>query len=100
MEATGIYHTKLAVALHNAGIFVSVVNPLCIKNYSRMLMKRTKTDKADSSLILDYAESQTLEEWKPKETYCIEVQQLFTMLESKRKAAAKAEETEVGESAN
>lgn len=85
MEATGIYHTRLAVALHNAGIFVSVVNPLCIKNYSRMLMKRTKTDRADSSLILDYAESQTLEEWKPKETYCIEVQQLFTMLESKRK---------------
>lgn len=85
MEATGIYHTRLAVALHDAGIFVSVVNPLCIKNYSRMLMKRTKTDKADSSLILDYAESQALEEWKPKETYCIEVHQLFTMLESKRK---------------
>lgn len=85
MEATGIYHTRLAVALHNAGIFVSVVNPLCIKNYSRMLMKRTKTDKADAELILNYAESQNLEQWKPKETYCIEVQQLFTMLESKRK---------------
>ena len=85
MEATGIYHTRLAVALHNAGIFVSVVNPLCIKNYSRMLMKRTKTDKADAELILSYAESQNLEQWKPKETYCIEVQQLFTMLESKRK---------------
>ena len=38
MEATGVYHTRLAYALHEAGIIVSVVNPLVIKNFSRMRM--------------------------------------------------------------
>ena len=56
MEATGVYHTRLAYALHEAGIIVSVVNPLVIKNFSRMRMASTKTDRADAELIMEYAE--------------------------------------------
>lgn len=56
MEATGVYHTRLAYALHEVGIIVSVVNPLVIKNFSRMRMARTKTDRADAELIMEYAE--------------------------------------------
>ena len=35
MEATGIYHLKLAYALYEQNIFVAVVNPLSAKNFSR-----------------------------------------------------------------
>lgn len=87
MEATGVYHTKLAYFLYENHISISVINPLTIKNYSRMQMKRTKTDKSDSKLILDYAEmiGEELEKWSPKPDYCIEIKQLYSLLENKNK---------------
>ena len=71
MEATGVYHTRLAYALHEAGIIVSVVNPLVIKNFSRMRMARTKTDRADAELIMEYAEREDPPAWEPAEAECI-----------------------------
>ncbi|WCR54376.1 MAG: hypothetical protein PG981_001398 [Wolbachia endosymbiont of Ctenocephalides orientis wCori] len=35
MEATDCYSEALAEFLHNAGHFVSVINPYCIKSYAR-----------------------------------------------------------------
>lgn len=85
MEATGVYHTRLATFLYNRGLKVSVQNPLSVKNYARMCMKRTKTDKSDAKLILDYGKmfGEELDLWKPKPDWCIEVQQLYSMLEYK-----------------
>lgn len=85
MEATGVYHTRLAAYLHTKGIGVSVVNPLSAKNFARMLMRRTKTDKADSKLLLEYGETMELEMWEPREQWCVEVQQAYAMLESKNR---------------
>ncbi len=55
MEATGIYHTKLAYWLHQEGFSVSVINPLIIKSYSNSKLRRVKTDSSDSKLIAQYA---------------------------------------------
>ena len=85
MEATGVYHTRLASYLYSKGIRVSVVNPLAAKNFARMLMRRTKTDKADSKLLLEYGETVDLEPWEPREPWCVEVQQAYAMLESKNR---------------
>mgnify|MGYP000033051207 CR=1 FL=1 len=38
MEYTGAYYEPIANALHNQGIFVSVVNPLLIDDYSACLI--------------------------------------------------------------
>lgn len=54
MEATGVYHLKVAIKLDTKGFSVSVVNPLIIKRYSQMKMRRVKTDKADSKIIAEY----------------------------------------------
>lgn len=54
MESTGIYHTKLAYKLSAAGFKVSVVNPLIIKRYSQMHLRRVKTDSVDAKLIAEY----------------------------------------------
>ena len=35
MEATGVYYEALALALYEAGLQVSVVNPPCIKGFER-----------------------------------------------------------------
>ena len=81
MEATGNYHCALAYYLHENGVAVSVVNPLVSKNYARMLMRRTKTDKADASLLMEYGEHITLFPWKPAEPYQVELKQLYGMKE-------------------
>lgn len=85
MEATGVYHTRLAYYLYHKGIDVSVVNPLAAKNFARTLMRRAKTDKADSKLLMEYGETMDLEPWAPRETWCVEVQQTYALLESKGK---------------
>ena len=65
MEFTGIYHLRLAKFLYSKGIAVSIVNPLRIKRFSQMHLRRNKTDKADAQMISLYAQKQDVELWKP-----------------------------------
>ena len=54
MEATGAYHLPLLTSLKQAGIFVSVINPLAMKKYSSMAIRKGKTDKLDAIRIATY----------------------------------------------
>ena len=54
MEHTGRYYEPVAQQLHDAGIFVSAVNPLLIKEYGGNSLRKVKTDKADSLKITRY----------------------------------------------
>ncbi len=81
MEATGVYHLRLAYALNKIGVFVSVVNPLSVKNFSRAIMCRTKTDKADARQLVDYARRMELTEWRPTPDGYIRIQQIYRSIE-------------------
>lgn len=54
MEATGIYYEQAAEYL-SAIYTVYVINPLKIKEYAKSQFSHTKTDKADSKLIAEFA---------------------------------------------
>jgi transposase len=54
LEHTGRYYEPVAQLLHDAGIFVSAVNPLLIREYGNNSLRRVKTDKADSLKIARY----------------------------------------------
>ena len=54
MEHTGRYYEPVAQFLHDAGIFVSAVNPKLIKDYGNNSLRKVKTDKADSRKIAKY----------------------------------------------
>jgi len=54
MEATGVYHLKVAVYFQKKGYNVSVINPLITRRYSEMKMLRAKTDPVDSRTIAEY----------------------------------------------
>lgn len=54
MEATGIYHTKLAYMLCENTFKISVLNPFVIKKYAEMNLMRVKTDSVDAKLIAQY----------------------------------------------
>ena len=81
MEATGVYHLPLAYHLHKHGVFVSVVNPLSVKNFSRAVMCRTKTDKSDARLLVEYALKMDLEEWRPTSDNYVRIQQIYRSIE-------------------
>lgn len=48
MEYTGIHYKLITNALHNAGIFVSAVNPLLINDYATNRVGKVKNDKKDA----------------------------------------------------
>lgn len=81
MEATGVYHLRLAYALTQLGVFVSVANPLSVKNFSRAVMLRTKTDKSDARLLVEYARKMDLEKWEPTSDNYIRIQQIYRSIE-------------------
>ena len=65
MEATGRHSLGVALALHDAGHVVSVVNPAQIRDFARTKLGRNKTDKVDAALIREYTELFKPEPWTP-----------------------------------
>jgi transposase len=82
MEATGTYGEALAVYLQAAGHLVSVVNPAIIKAFAATEMSRTKTDKADASLIARYCHKHHPSAWSPPPPEISELQALVRRLEA------------------
>ena len=69
MEATGVYHAQLANFLFDKQISVAVVNPLVIKRFIQMNLRRIKTDKADAEMICKYAQINDLQLYAPAPLY-------------------------------
>lgn len=65
MEHTGRYYEPVATWLSDAGIFVSAVNPILIKDFGDDSLRTPKTDKADSKKIARY----TLDRWANLKQY-------------------------------
>ncbi|QWT19177.1 IS110 family transposase [Bacillus sp. NP157] len=63
MEATGIYHLDLAIALDRAGLPVSVINPRSAKRFAQLKLKGTKTDTIDAGLLAEYGEALKPARW-------------------------------------
>ena len=55
MEYTGYYHAPVALALHESGIYVSVVNAMLVHDYGNNSLRRAKTDKMDAVKLANYA---------------------------------------------
>ena len=54
VESTSVYHFPVVSYLQENDIFVSVINPLIIKKYVSMDIRKVKTDKADSLKLASY----------------------------------------------
>ena len=81
MEATGVYHLGLAVYLYERGIAVSVVNPLVIRRFTQMHLRRAKTDKADAEQIALYGSTNDPALWQPDPEAVTQMRQLYAMIE-------------------
>lgn len=65
MEATGVYYERVATALHDAGVKVSVVNPGCVKSFGQSENIRNKNDAVDAGLIARYCIAMHPLAWEP-----------------------------------
>jgi transposase len=70
MEATGVYHEKLAYYLSDQAHQISIVLPNKISNYFRTLDIKTITDKTASQAICRFGLERKLDVWqKPKKIF-------------------------------
>jgi transposase len=65
LEATGTYGDGVALALHEAGYTVSIVNPAAIHAYAASQLMRAKTDAVDAALIAEFCRTQRPPAWTP-----------------------------------
>ena len=54
IESTGCYHINLFSFLSSAGVLCVIVNPLLITNFTRLSLRKTKTDKKDALTIAQF----------------------------------------------
>lgn len=91
MEATGCYHHRLSMFLYAKGVAVSVLNPVIIKRFIQMKLKRIKTDKNDAFMIYNYACEQALYPWYPEAEYIVSSKEILSLIQtySKQSTALK-----------
>jgi transposase len=65
MEPTGTYHEAAALALADAGLVVSLVNPAQLRSFADGIGVKNKTDKEDSAVLARYGEVQKPAPWQP-----------------------------------
>jgi transposase len=82
LEATGGYQEAVAIALHDAGFAVSVLNPSAIAAYGQSQLRRAKTDPADAALIADYMRTQSPPAWTPPPVEARQLQALVRRLDA------------------
>jgi len=76
MEATGVYHEKLANWLHERSKKVVIVLPNKISNYARTLDIKTVTDKTAAEAISRFGLERNLETWQPPRQIFRKIKQL------------------------
>lgn len=76
MEATGVYHEKLAHWLHGKSEKVAVVLPNRISNYARTLEVKTVTDRTAAGAIAHFGLERNLETWEPPREVFMKIKQL------------------------
>jgi transposase len=80
MEATGSYHQQLAIYLHERNIMVSIVNPLAVKRFIQMKLKKNKTDKSDAKMIAWFGFEQAPVKWIPNQKYIDQCKDIQTTI--------------------
>lgn len=65
MEATGVYHQRLAYRLHETGHKVCILLPNKAKSFCKSINQRAKTDKIDARLLCQLGLERKLDAWTP-----------------------------------
>ena len=76
MEATGVYHERLACFLSDSGKFVSVIFPNRAKAFSKTLVVKTVNDKESSKALATMGIEKKMDQWKKPDPTFNRIKQL------------------------
>src|ERR1041385_5971930 len=76
VEATGVYHEKLALYLHEQSCQVTVLLPNKAKAFIRTLSVKTINDKVSAQMLAQFGLEKKLEPWQPPAPVYNELRQL------------------------
>jgi transposase len=65
LESTGTYSEAVATALAEAGHCASIVNPAAVKAFAQSQLRRTKTDRVDADVLVDFCRAHQPPAWTP-----------------------------------
>lgn len=75
MEATGVYFLDAALIASELGLGVMVLNPKAAHHFAKVLMQRSKTDRLDTAVLLEYLKRMPFEPWQAPERHLLELRQ-------------------------
>jgi transposase len=65
-ECTGVYSTDMAMALSDVdGIELMLANPRSVRDFARAMLKRSKSDKVDAAVLVEYARKMPFRRFAP-----------------------------------
>ena len=77
LEATGIYHLEVALALEaHERIELMVANPRATKDFARARLQRSKTDRTDAASNLEFVRRMPFEAWRRPAPAVLDLQAL------------------------
>ena len=82
MEGTGVYHERAAIALHDAGMQVSIINPAQARDFAKGLAIRSKTDGLDSLVLARYGALVQPTIWMPPTPQARALQALLSRVDA------------------
>lgn len=89
LEATGSYGDALARFLHTQEHHVSVINPVCTRNYAKAKLLRNKNDSVDPTLIAQFVKETNPPLWTPPSLSQSHLQELTRRLLSRKRELTK-----------
>ncbi len=82
LEASGGLQDAAALALHAAGLLVSVINPRRAAAYAAVQLRRSKTDAADAALLARFCQRERPDPWRPPSEEMRELRRLTRTLDA------------------
>ncbi len=83
LEATGVYHLDLCLALHAAkNIDVMVVNPRTARDFARAQLLRSKTDRVDARSLLEFLRRMDFAPWRPPSRSILDLRALSRRIQA------------------
>jgi transposase len=75
LEATGVYYLDAALIACELGIEVMVLNPKAGHNFAKVLLQRSKTDRLDAQVLLEYLKRMPFLQWQAPSRKMLELRE-------------------------
>jgi transposase len=82
LESTGMYGLDVALALQRAGLEVMVANRRAVRNFAKALMERSKNDRIDAGVLLEFAARMPFQAWVAPRPAVLQLHALARRLEA------------------